>query len=60
MSPYQLVEDAAVERDLGLTAFEQVVVVVLEAIGVSLELVQAVGVDVLDPVCKNMTQLVNL
>lgn len=52
---YQLVEDAAVERYLGLAALEEVVVVVLEAVGVSLELVEAVGVDILDTVARTIS-----
>lgn len=46
--PYQLVKNAAVELLLGPAALEKVVVVVLEALPVRGELLQAVGVDVLD------------
>lgn len=58
-SAYQLVEDAVVEGHLGLAALEEVVVVVLEAVGVSLELVEAVGVNVLDAV-RERCQLASL
>lgn len=52
---YQLVEDAAVEGHLGLAALEEVVVVVLEAVGVGLELVEAVGVDILDTIARTIS-----
>lgn len=45
---YQFIKDAAVERNFGPAALPQLVVVVLEALPVGLELVEAVGVDVLD------------
>jgi hypothetical protein len=45
---YQFVEDAAVQLLLGTTAVEKGLVVVLQAVDVSLELLHAVGVDVLD------------
>lgn len=57
---YQLVEDAAVQRHLGLAALEEVVVVVLEAVGVGLELVEAVGVDVLDTIAESVNCAVDL
>lgn len=47
---YQLVKDTLVQGHLGLAALKLVVVVVLEAVGVGLELLQTVGVDVLDTV----------
>jgi hypothetical protein len=52
---YQLVEDAVVQGHLSLAALEEVVVVVLEAVGVSLELVEAVGVNVLDTVRRSVS-----
>jgi hypothetical protein len=52
---YQLVEDAAVEGHLGLAALEEVVVVILEAVSVGLELVEAVGVDILDTVVRTIS-----
>lgn len=45
---YQLIKNTLVEVHLGSAALEHVVVVVLEALPVSLELRQAVGVDILD------------
>lgn len=44
----QFVKDAAVKLLLGTTAVEKGLVVVLEAVDVSLELLHAVGVDILD------------
>jgi hypothetical protein len=52
---YQLVEDAVVEGHLGLTALEEIVVVVLKAVGVGLELIEAVGVDILDTVARTIS-----
>ena len=57
---YQLVEDAAVQRHLSLAALEEVVVVVLEAVGVGLELVEAVGVDVLDTIAESVNCVIDL
>lgn len=51
---YQLVEDAVVQGHLSLAALEEIVVVVLEAVGVGLELVKAVGVNVLDTVPRSV------
>lgn len=50
---YQFVEDAVVELHLGPAAFPELVVVVLETLPVGLELIQAVGVDVLDAVKRS-------
>lgn len=47
---YQFLKNAAVQCHLGLAALELVMVIVLETIGMGLELIQAVGVDVLDTV----------
>lgn len=47
---HQFVKDAAVKLLLGTTAVEKGLVVVLEAVDVSLELLHAVGVDILDTV----------
>lgn len=52
---YQLVKDAVVQGHLSLAALEEVVVVVLEAVSVSLELVEAVGVNVLDAVRRSVS-----
>lgn len=60
LDAYQFLEDAAVEGLLGLAALEKVVVVVLEAVPVFLELLQAVGVDVLDTVNSQYTDSVCL
>lgn len=49
-SSYQFVKDTLVQRHFGLAALELVVVVVLKAVGMGLELLEAVGVDVLDTV----------
>lgn len=53
MSTYQLVKDTLVQVHLRPAALEKVVVVVLEALPVSLELRQAVGVDILDTVIES-------
>jgi hypothetical protein len=53
LATYQLVKDTLVQVHLRPTALEKVVVVVLEALPVSLELRQAVGVDILDPVIES-------
>ena len=45
---YQFIEDTVVKLHLGPAAFPELVVVVLETLPVGLELVEAVGVDVLD------------
>lgn len=47
---YQFVEDTGVKSHLGPAALPELVVVVLETLPVGLELVKAVGVDVLDAV----------
>jgi hypothetical protein len=49
----QLLKYTLVQIHLRFPAFEHVVVVVFEALPVSIELFQAVGVDVLDPVQQN-------
>lgn len=53
---YQLLEDAVVQLHLRLPAFEEVVVIVLQALPMGIELLQAVGVDVLDPISSINTQ----
>jgi hypothetical protein len=45
---YQFVKDTVVQLHFGPATLPQLVVVVLEALPVGLELVQAVGVNVLD------------
>lgn len=45
---HQLLKHAVVQLHLGLPAFPQVVVVVLQTLPVAIELLQAVGVDILD------------
>jgi len=45
---YQFVKDTVVELHFSPAALPQLVVVVLEALPMGLELVEAVGVDVLD------------
>ena len=49
---YQLIKNTLVEVHLRSAALEHVVVVVLKALPVSLELRQAVGVDILDTMIK--------
>lgn len=53
---YQLVKDTLVQVHLGSATLEKVVVVVLEALPVSLKLRQAVGVDILDPVTSQQSR----
>lgn len=47
---YQLIEDTLVQGHFGPAALELIVVVVLKAVGMGLEFLQAMGVDVLDTV----------
>ena len=54
---HQLVKNTAVQGHLGLSAFPQVLVVILETFPVRHELFQAVGVDILDPAHHNNTTL---
>ena len=51
---HQLVKNTAVQGHLGLSAFPQVLVVILETFPVGRKLLQAVGVDILDPVHTNI------
>lgn len=51
---HQLFKNTAVHGHLGLSAFPQVLVVILETFPVGRELLQAVGVDILDPVHTNI------
>ena len=53
---YQFVENAAVELLLGATAVEKGLVVVLQAVDVSLELLHAVRVDVLDAIVQGQSR----
>lgn len=53
LATYQLLENTLVQVHLRPAALEKVVVIVLEALPVSLELRQAVGVDILDPVIES-------
>lgn len=46
---HQLVKNTAVQGQLGLSAFPQILVVILETFPVGRKLLQAVGVDILDP-----------
>ena len=46
---YQLLKHAAIQVHLRLSALPQTVVVVLKTLPVRIELLQAVGVDILDP-----------
>jgi hypothetical protein len=57
MGAYQFVENTLAEVHLSLAALPQVVVVVLEALPVGLELIQAVGVDVLETVTGQFLSL---
>jgi hypothetical protein len=51
---HQLLKYAVVQFHLRLPALEHVVVVVLETLPVSIKLLQAVGVDILDPaICQS-------
>ena len=45
---YQFVESAVVQSHLGLATLEKIVIVILQTLPVRLELLQAVGVDILD------------
>lgn len=47
---YQVCEDTFVQVELGAATLEQVVVVILETLPVGFELLEAVGVDILDPI----------
>lgn len=47
---HQLVKNTAVHGHLGLSTFPQILVVILETFPMGRELLQAVGVDILDPV----------
>ena len=48
--PYNLVENASIEHSLWSSALKQLVVVVLEAVPMGSELLQAVFVDISEPV----------
>lgn len=47
---HQLLKNTIVQFHLGPAAFPQVVVVVLQTLPVGVELFQAVGIDILDPI----------
>lgn len=53
----QLLEHTTVQIHLRLSAFPHVVVVVFEAFPVGSELLQAVGIDILDPTPKSASSL---
>jgi hypothetical protein len=57
MGAYQFVENTFAKVHLSLAALPQVVVVVLEALPVGLELIQAVGVDILETVTGQFLSL---
>lgn len=57
MGAYQFVENTLAKVHLSLAALPQVVVVVLEALPVGLELIQAVGVDILETVTGQFLSL---
>lgn len=46
---HQLLKNTTIHLHLGLSAFPQILVVVLEAFPMGVELLQAVGVDIFDP-----------